>query len=123
MSAIVDQLTKYERDLCREDQKHPSVTNPDLKPYLSELWDWEAYQRSTGREDNIESAIAGWACNYPGWTREEIVTVLAFKNINGALNADLGWARRLYFDDPADQSRRRLGGLTYLGGVVLRSRD
>ncbi len=25
--------------------------------------------------------------------------------------------------DPADPSRRRLGGLTYLGGVVLRSRD
>lgn len=110
MSAILDQLTKYERDLFREDQKVPAVSNPDFKLYLAELWDWEGYERAQGRADNIEYVIAGWSCKHPGWTRDQIIAGLAFQNVNGALNADLGWSRRLMFDDPSEFARGLLFG-------------
>lgn len=50
----------------------------------------------------------------PGWTGEERLPLLGTKPQMTATRVDL---------DPADPRRRRVGALTYLGGVALRSID
>lgn len=50
----------------------------------------------------------------PGWTGEERLALLGDRPQMTATRVDL---------DPADPRRTRLGALTYLGGVALRSRD
>jgi len=104
MSPLFDQLLKHERAEVLAYAKEPAIACASIKPRIAEMWDWEGYHRSQGRGADWTSYVAaGRALVYPeDWTAEQVITALAIEAEVGAMNQDLGIARRIVHDDPAE---------------------
>jgi hypothetical protein len=103
MSPLFDRLLKHERQYVLQYAADPAVSAPSILPRVAEMWDWEGYQGSQGLgPEQLAKIVTSRALWHPGWTEDQVLTLLRFENESGALNQDLGFVRRLVHDDPAE---------------------